>query len=299
MRTGANRYRFGFNGKEKDDETYLAGNEYDYGFRIYNPRLARFLSIDPLFRGFSYYTPYQFAGNQPVWATDLDGLEQRIIHLEVQRNRWDEYQGALLKPIKAFDIDDSKNIQDGRKQYYYYIRKKDGLHFIGTSQKMDIGDNTNWHYIFNKPNQPRKRTDKRVEDKIAGDQFNTEVVNKSSEQTTKEKVNKTVNNIGDGADVTEAFSALAGAAKLAKGVSVVGAVADVTQLATSEGTKGDYVDAGASLGIFVLGVFQPAAGAFFALSKVVAGDAIKDGVNGKSPVRIDLSESDNKCSFCH
>lgn len=71
-------YRYGFNGKEKDDEIKGEGAHYDYGFRIYDPRLGRFLSTDPLFAGYPYYTPYQFAGNNPIWATDLDGLEQLI-----------------------------------------------------------------------------------------------------------------------------------------------------------------------------------------------------------------------------
>src|SRR5690606_14152542 len=51
------------------------GNLYDYGFRVYNPRIGRFLSIDPLESGYPWYTPYQFAGNMPIWAIDLDGLE--------------------------------------------------------------------------------------------------------------------------------------------------------------------------------------------------------------------------------
>jgi RHS repeat-associated protein len=40
-------YRFGFNGKESDDEVSGQGNQYDYGFRVYNPRIGRFLSVDP------------------------------------------------------------------------------------------------------------------------------------------------------------------------------------------------------------------------------------------------------------
>jgi len=72
-------YRFTFNGKENDNEVSGTGNQYDYGFRIYNPRLARFLSIDPLSGSFPWYTPYQFAGNNPIWAIDLDGLEDEII----------------------------------------------------------------------------------------------------------------------------------------------------------------------------------------------------------------------------
>lgn len=51
---------------------------YDYGFRIYNPAIARFLSVDPLSPDYLWYTPYQFAGNKPIIAVDLDGLEENI-----------------------------------------------------------------------------------------------------------------------------------------------------------------------------------------------------------------------------
>lgn len=69
-------YRYGFNGKESDNEVKGNGNQYDYGFRIYDPRIGRFLSVDPLTKDYPWYTPYQFAGNKPIWASDLDGLEE-------------------------------------------------------------------------------------------------------------------------------------------------------------------------------------------------------------------------------
>ncbi len=75
----AGDYRFGFNGKEMDNEVSGNGNSYDYGFRIYNPRLGRFLSVDPLTASYPWYTPYHFAGNKPIWAIDLDGLEEYYI----------------------------------------------------------------------------------------------------------------------------------------------------------------------------------------------------------------------------
>jgi RHS repeat-associated protein len=68
-------YRYGFNGKEKSDEVNGEGNIYDYGFRIYNPRIAKFLSVDPLSDKYPFYTPYQFAGNSPILSLDIDGLE--------------------------------------------------------------------------------------------------------------------------------------------------------------------------------------------------------------------------------
>ena len=68
-------YRFHFNGKETDNEVYGEGNVYDYGFRIYNPRLGKFLSVDPLTKNYAMLTPYQFAANTPIRAIDVDGLE--------------------------------------------------------------------------------------------------------------------------------------------------------------------------------------------------------------------------------
>ena len=47
----------------------------DYGFRLYNPAIAKFLSVDPLAPEYPWYTPYQFAGNMPIRYIDLDGLE--------------------------------------------------------------------------------------------------------------------------------------------------------------------------------------------------------------------------------
>jgi RHS repeat-associated protein len=74
-------YRYGFNGKEKDNELSGEGNMYDYGFRIYNSRLGRFLSVDPLMKNYPWFTPYQFAGNCPIQAIDLDGLEDLKLNI--------------------------------------------------------------------------------------------------------------------------------------------------------------------------------------------------------------------------
>ena len=72
-------HRYGFNGKEQDPETYGNGNSYDYGFRIYNPGISKFLSVDPLYSKFPMLTPYQFASLTPSRAIDLDGLEGVIV----------------------------------------------------------------------------------------------------------------------------------------------------------------------------------------------------------------------------
>jgi RHS repeat-associated protein len=76
------KYRYGFNGKENDNEVkqdYNGNNnigaQQDYGERIYDPRIGRFLSVDPLAKNYPWLTPYQFASNRPIDGVDLDGLE--------------------------------------------------------------------------------------------------------------------------------------------------------------------------------------------------------------------------------
>lgn len=72
----AGNYRYGFNGKENDNDVKGEGNQQDYGMRIYDPRVGKFLSVDPLTGDFPWYTPYQYAGNKPIAFIDLDGLEE-------------------------------------------------------------------------------------------------------------------------------------------------------------------------------------------------------------------------------
>ncbi len=72
-------YRYGFNGVEKDDEIKGSGNSLTFTFRIYDPRLGRFLSVDPLAQYYPYSTPYAFAENDVIRAVDLEGLEKYIV----------------------------------------------------------------------------------------------------------------------------------------------------------------------------------------------------------------------------
>lgn len=71
------KYKFGFNGKENDNEVKGLGSQQDYGMRVYDPRIGRFLSVDPLTATYPWYTPYQFAGNSPIANIDLDGAEPK------------------------------------------------------------------------------------------------------------------------------------------------------------------------------------------------------------------------------
>ena len=69
-------YRFGFNGKENDNDVKGDGNQQDYGMRIYDPRLMRFLSVDPISAKYPELSTFQFASNSPIKFIDFDGLER-------------------------------------------------------------------------------------------------------------------------------------------------------------------------------------------------------------------------------
>ncbi len=71
----ASGYRYGFNGMEKDDEIKGSGNSLDFGARIYDPRLGRWMSLDPLAPKYPGMTPYNFVANNPVKFVDLDGRD--------------------------------------------------------------------------------------------------------------------------------------------------------------------------------------------------------------------------------
>lgn len=68
-------YRFTFNGMEKDDEVKGTGNSLNFGARIYDPRLGKWLSLDPKTGQYVPNSPYSFAINNPVYFIDDNGME--------------------------------------------------------------------------------------------------------------------------------------------------------------------------------------------------------------------------------
>jgi len=58
---------------EKDNEISGQGNNLDFGARIYDSRLGRWLSVDPLTHNSPSITPYSFANGSPIAFIDPDG----------------------------------------------------------------------------------------------------------------------------------------------------------------------------------------------------------------------------------
>ena len=60
-----------YNGKELDTKNGL--NLYDYGARMYDPALGRFMTVDRYAEKYSSMSPYQYAANNPVNIVDING----------------------------------------------------------------------------------------------------------------------------------------------------------------------------------------------------------------------------------
>lgn len=69
-------YRFGFNGHEKEgtDWTGNDGSVLDFGARIYDAKLGRFLSTDPWEDKYAWQTPYAYFKNSPIATIDFMGF---------------------------------------------------------------------------------------------------------------------------------------------------------------------------------------------------------------------------------
>ncbi|MEZ4721108.1 MAG: RHS repeat-associated core domain-containing protein [Flavobacteriales bacterium] len=92
-------YRYGFNGMERDDEVKGTGNSYDFGARIQDPRLGRWLSLDPLAAKYPSMSPYNFGANNPIFFIDYDGRD--IINPRKMKLS----NKTLITKMKAFDLE--------------------------------------------------------------------------------------------------------------------------------------------------------------------------------------------------
>ena len=71
------KYRYGFNGKEKDGE--IAKDNYDFGARIYDGRIGRWMSVDPYRFKNPDVSPFKAFNNSPIIFVDPDGMDEFII----------------------------------------------------------------------------------------------------------------------------------------------------------------------------------------------------------------------------
>lgn len=115
-------YRYGFNGMEADDEIKGTKNSYDFWARMYDPRIGRWLTIDPQAREYPDLNPYNFVENSPMIMNDPTGesgivtidKEARNITIEANIVLYGTSATAELAQSTAKDVQDTWNAADGR-----------------------------------------------------------------------------------------------------------------------------------------------------------------------------------------
>ena len=123
--SATNEYRYGFNGKENDKD--ISAGAQDYGARVYDSRLGRFLSTDPLKHKFPSWTPYAYAMNDVIRCIDLDGEEKKVVI------HWIEgFYDDGVPIIKSTSVDINKSVTYINASRATGLPTNDGRRFAGT-----------------------------------------------------------------------------------------------------------------------------------------------------------------------
>jgi RHS repeat-associated protein len=113
-------YRYGFQGQERDDEIKGSGNSVNYKYRMHDPRLGRFLSLDPLAPDYPHNSPYAFSENRVIDGVELEGLEYATFTLLIQDGKTQSIHVSKDYELKR------ENTKGAGIQYNKVYLKEDG-----------------------------------------------------------------------------------------------------------------------------------------------------------------------------
>lgn len=98
-------YAYGYQGSEKDDEIKGEGNSYTTHFRQLDPRLGRWLSIDP--KANAMESPYTSMSNNPIWFNDPLGDTIRVLGTPDKNNN-NQFKTYTYKSGSLYDASGTK-----------------------------------------------------------------------------------------------------------------------------------------------------------------------------------------------
>ncbi len=128
---GAEDYRYGYQGSEKDDEIKGSGNSYDFGARMYDSRVGRWLTLDPLASEYPHQSDYAFVSNCPILKLDPNGKWDIEVHSYNDRSK-SGYAVLILKNINGDEVYRTvvKTVGTGRKRNVTYGDTPQGMYKI-------------------------------------------------------------------------------------------------------------------------------------------------------------------------
>ncbi|MDR6340041.1 RHS repeat-associated protein [Filimonas zeae] len=112
----AGGYRYGFNGKENDNEVKGEGNNVDFGARIYDSRVGRWFSVDKIIK--PAFSSYQFAKGNPANYIDPDGNDEIHFYYNIQDNL-----DASGKSFTTITIS-TQIIENGDRNHTFFVHNQ-------------------------------------------------------------------------------------------------------------------------------------------------------------------------------
>jgi RHS repeat-associated protein len=97
---------------EQDNEVSGNGNAIVFKYRIHDPRLGRFLSVDPLESEYPWNSSYAFAENTPIAFIDLEGAEKFEATTEAELDNGGTPTGNTIIKLK---LNTSETMTEQRK----------------------------------------------------------------------------------------------------------------------------------------------------------------------------------------
>ena len=128
-------YPSGFNGKEKDNELKGVGNSLDFGARMYDSRIGRWMSVDMLFHSYPGWTPYRFALCNPMYWSDKDGNIEWPLKGTKAINQNDRVFRKGQNQLRSGEILKQEGYYSGgfSDEYKAYLSKQDANTIVRTS----------------------------------------------------------------------------------------------------------------------------------------------------------------------
>jgi len=175
--SASSSYRYGFNGKEKDqDGEWGSTTRYDYGARIYNPSLGRFLSLDPKSNLYPSISAYGNVDNNPIRFVDIDG---RVITIPDGSGGFVVYEEGMkadgYSEVTTKYINELNHVNSGKSGSRIKVLSKSDVVFnvqIGTAEEVGLKKGGATMYNFEKERVDIKVVDSGLSNiAILGDEF--------------------------------------------------------------------------------------------------------------------------------
>ena len=140
----ADTYRYGFQGQEKDDEIKGEGNSYTSDWRQYDPRLGRWLSIDPVYK--HHESPYAAYSNNPLYYIDNLGDDPIPAILIYRGLLMIDVYSEMLTNLASVIEDGTNTIEAMNKKLNEHMKQRELIGFLERNNLSSLVNEAIWAY---------------------------------------------------------------------------------------------------------------------------------------------------------